>query len=83
MYWFPGKGTVRKELTEKRQEKTLRSHENVPDHDCGGGYTIIYIFIKNTSKCTLATTWFYFIFFLCEAHKVKIIGLARTFIPIP
>lgn len=74
---------MRKELTEKRQEKTLRSRENVPDHDCGGGYTIIYIFIKNTSKCTLATTWFYFIFFLSEAHKVKIIGLARTFIPIP
>ena len=39
----------------------------------------LYIF---TSKCTLATSWFYFIFYLNEAHKVKIIGLAGTLIPI-
>ena len=58
IYWQERSVLVSREwYCEKRVDwketgKTLRSHENFPDHDHGGGYTIIYICKKHIKVYT-------------------------------
>ena len=64
IYWQERSVLVSREwYCEKRVDwketgKTLRSHENFPDHDHGGGYTIIYICKKTHQSVHLLPVGF-------------------------